>query len=367
MRSVPPISLALLLFVSPTPAQTLKTFVLPKGSETTRDKNYDHFLSPYSSLLPVHLQYIYGAGDVPVPAAVIKELTWRRNNYYGNPVPTTTQTMVVTLSTSPNATASMSPNFAKNFGTLTKQVFSGTVNWPSAPYKKAPAPFTHKIPLTTSFTFIRPQGKALLIDIKVTKSSTSRTYILDAVAPDTGSRTNNGNPPFTCKFSNGKFSNSLSYSLAGLTNNGGPWFVRYGGLLSGSVGIVTISAFGIGIPGYPIKLPIDLKGVGMPGCFWNVGLESGIWIPIKVDTFGFARLPSLTIPKGLGGKSFFDQGLVLDKKANTAGWITTWSSKWTIGTLKGPDANTLYRIRDTSSSPTGFFRKGWGTIVRIGY
>jgi hypothetical protein len=43
----------------------------------------------------------------------------------------------------------------------------------------------------------------------------------------------------------------------------------------------------------------------------------------------------------------------------------TSSSKWYVGSLTGPSANTVYKTMDSSSSPTGTKRTGYGTDLRI--
>jgi hypothetical protein len=339
---------------------------LPAGWTNNVDQIYDHYLVPSSSYVPLHLQYAYDTNDIPVGGAVITELAWHRNNYWGNGLPAGTLTCVVQLSVSPNPPSAMSTTFASNLGGPTTQVFNGTVNWPNVPKGTGPAPYTHTMLLTTPGIYAKGTNQSFVVDIVTTAVSgyINSTYTMAASAPDAGTRENNGPIRSSCKFSNGNFNSGLGYVLGGLNNNGGNWYVTYYSILPNAPGLITLSAFGTDNPGsWPI--PLDLTGIGAPNCWWHVGLESGIWIPVTANASGQATLPTLTVPPGLGGFNFYDHGFFLDAAANQAGFVPTWSSKWHIGTLKGPNANTLYRTQDTSSSPTGFLRPGYGTHLRI--
>jgi hypothetical protein len=348
------------------PAQTYDE--LPAGGWTQKvDEIYDSYLTTRTSYLPLHIQYAYDTSDIPVAGAVLTEAAWHRNNYYSNAMPAGSLTTTVTLSLSPNSPAAMSTTFASNLVNLTAQVFQGTVNFPTAPFQSGvPAPWTHVLKFTNPFIYAKGTNLSLVIDMVTTASTgyTTSTYLIDASGPDAGARTSNPSSSSTCKFSNGNYNNSLSYTTGGLNNNGGTWYVSYGSILPNAPGLVTLSAFGVDNPGsWPI--PLDLTGIGAPGCKWNVGFESGIWIPVTASATGSARLPNLTIPPGLGGFAFYDHGFFVDPAANQAGIVVTWSSKWYIGTGKAPSASTLYRTADTSSSPTGTLRAGTGTHVRI--
>ena len=339
---------------------------LPAGFTKTADNIYDYFLLPRTSYHPLHVQYCYDPADVGVPSAKFTELSWRRNNYYSNSVPAGSVTMTVNIGMSALTPATMSSTFANNITILPKQVFKGTVNYPVATKGTGPAPWTHVLKLQTPYVYVGPSGKSFTIDMVITATTgyTTSTYTMDAAAPDGGLRSSNPSSSSSCKFSSGKYNNSLSYTTGGLTNTGGTWYVQYGSILPNAPGIMTLSGFGIDNKG-PWPLPIDLTALGAPGCKWNVGLETGVWLPVTANASGSAKVPSLTIPAGLGGKSFYDHALFLDPKANKAGLVVTWSSKWYIGTGKGPSANTLYKTADTGGSATGSIRKGYGTHLRI--
>ena len=340
---------------------------LPAGYANTADKIYDYYLLPRTSYHPLHVQYCYDSSEIGVPAAKITELSWRRNNYYSNSVPAGSVTMTVLIGMSANTPANMSSTFANNITAQQKQVFQGTVNYPAATKGTGPAPYTHVLKLTTPYQWLGPAGKSFTVDMVITATTgyTTSTYTMDAAGPDAGGRENNGSAPSTCKFSNAKYASGLGYTTSGLTNTGGTWYVNYSSILPSAPGIMTISGFGLDNKG-PWPLPIDIKPLnGATGCFWHVGLESGIFLPLVANTSGQAQVPNITIPPGFGGKSFYDHSLWLDKAANPGGLVVGWSSKWYIGTGKGPSANTLYKTADTATSPTGSFRKGQGTMLRV--
>ena len=340
---------------------------LPKGYTTTVDQTYDYYLLCRSSYWPLHVQYCYDLADIPTGSPLIKELAWRRNNYYSNSVPAGTVTMTVTMGHSANLPSAMSSTFANNIANAAKVVFKGTANFPAAPKATGPAPWTHKIPLIAPGHILVTTGnKSITVDIVITATTGyTSTHTMDASGPDAGNRSNNGSIYSSCRFSNNKYNNSLSYTTGGLNNNGGTWYVQYGSILPNAPGVVTLSGFGIDNKGkWP--LPIDLTTIfGAPNCKWNVGLETGLWIPVTANASGNARLPNITIPPGFGGSAFYDHSLWFDKAANKGGVVVGWSSKWYIGTGKGPSANTLYRTADTSNSPTGYFRQGQGMHLRL--
>ena len=342
-------------------ASAQSTFVMPKGGVTVVDRNYDFTVLPYSRIVPVHVQHSYDVADIPVAGGTFKEIAFRRNNFYGNNVPAGSTTMTVQMATSPLTTSAMSTTFATNLKNLVRQVFSGKVSWPAAAKGTGPAPFTHKLKLTTPYIYVRGSNKSLIVDYVITASTFTGTVVIDATGPDVGSRSNNGPIRSQCKFSTGKYNNSLGYRspVAGQT-----WYVRYGSLPANAAVIATLSAYGVNNRG-PWPLPIPLAGLGAANCFWHVGLELGVWIPLKANASGSAQWPNLTLPAALAGKTFYDHALVVDKTANNWGLVPTWSSAWKVGTGKGPSGNTVYRTQDSAKNATGFLRRGYGTLIQV--
>ena len=363
MRSRFPSLSALLITTSIGMAQTYTE--LPAGFTTLVTEYYDPYLAPASSYIPVHIQYAYSVNDIPVPVANITELAWHRNNYWGNGMPAGSITTTVTLGMSPNAPSAMSTTFASNLVNLTSVVYSGTTNWPLVNKGTGPAPYTHNILLNTPYLYIAGSNLSFVVDHVMTATTyANSTYTIDAAAPDGGKRMENGGAQSTCKFSNGNYNNSLSYTTGGLSNSGGTWYVQYGSVVPNAVGATSLSAYGLDYQG-PFTLPIDLAAINAPGCKWTIGLESGIAIGVTANASGQARVPNVTIPPGLGGFAFYEQAIFIDPPANGVGLVVTWPSKWYVGTGKGPVANTLYKTQDTASSPTGNLRPGYGTHLRI--
>ncbi len=356
---------ALATFVAAASLQAQTYVELPGGGYTTQvDQIYDSYLCTRTSYQPLHIQYAYDTADVP-SAGVIKSLAWHRNNYYSNAMPAGSITTTITMALSPNTPANMSSTFANNLVNVPMVVFTGTTNWPAIAKGTGPAPWTHTVMLTTPYPFAKAPG-SLIVDMVTTASTgyTTSTYTIDASGPDAGGRTSNGNAQSACKFSSGSYNSGLSYTTGGLNNNGGIWYVQYNSLLANVPGVAVLSLFGLDNPG-PWPLPINLAPFGAPTCNWHVGFDLPAFnFPIAANASGSARLPNVTIPAGLGGLSFYDHTLFLDQAA-PGGLVSGWSSKWYIGTGKGPAANTLYRTADTSGSPTGSFRAGQGTHLRI--
>lgn len=345
--------------------------VVPSGSATTADKQYDSYLCTRPTYLPLHIQYIYDSADFTKPAGAVTQIAFRRNNYYGNSMPAGSITCTVKIGYSTNPANTPSTTFANNILIPAPTTFfTGTVNWPTAPKGTGPAPFTHVIkpPAPTVFLPGAATTKSVCFDMVTTASTyANSTYTIDSYADPAGNRVSNTSAQSSCKFSNNNYNNSIGYSTSGLTSKGGTWYVRYSNILPNAVGLGTISFFGVKKPGtWP--LPIDLTPLGAPGCTWNVGLELGFWVPLTANASGQAAWPNITIPPGLGGVSFYDHAFFLDKAANKAGLVVAWSSEWQIAGGKGPIASTVYQTADTGSSPTGrILGNHEATIMQITY
>lgn len=365
--------------------------VLPKGFEKIQDTNNDQSYlgrggmnyNGTTTYVPMHIQTGYALADLGLPVLKAKTLSYRRNNYYGNNMYKSTQTLAIYMSHSTVDTTAYTTTFATNEGKTRTQVFGtggkpAVLNWPAAPYVnngQKPLPFTLKIPLASPYVVISSGGKSLCIDFSVTKrvstyQSGANTYnanlFLDAAGKAQGNRITNGTIASKCKFSTGKYNSSLGYTRSGLTTLGGPWYVRYGNLPANSIGVATLSGFGVKTKPNPFKLPIDLTPAGAPNCFWNVGLETGFWVALKANSSGSMSWPTLTIPAGLAPSSFYDQCLVIDPKANKFGFVPTWSSEWQIAQALTPKCVTVYKHQDTTPpAKTGSMRSVFAAIIRL--
>lgn len=351
-------------------AQTTK-FYLPKGTETTSTNVYDQsYFGTSATNFPVHVQHMYALADMPQPVMVVNQLAYRRNNYYGNTIYASTQTLTLHLSHGANAPSAASSTFANNEGASKTKVFDGAITggWPAAPYSGPnPAPFVFIIKLNAPYRVIQTLGKSLTLDYMLTardhktSSGSQTTMLFDAAGVDGGARASNGPSSFNCKDSAGKYNNSIGYRYPVV---GGTWYVRYSNLLPNRPVVVTISGYGMPPNNGPWPIPFDLNAIlGLQkGCQFQVGLDIPLWIPIMSNSSGQAQLPNITMPAGTGGVVFYDHGLVSDPQIQ-GGWVTTWSSRWTIGTGLGPDAATIYKTKDTGGSATGSVRSKYAMIM----
>ncbi|MEZ5988419.1 MAG: hypothetical protein R3F30_04730 [Planctomycetota bacterium] len=372
------------------------TFVLPQGVEKfQRTENDQSYLgrggSSYNGstvYVPMHIQNTFPMAEVPVTAAKVLGIAMRRNNYYGNAMYASATDLTVHMSTAAGAADQASSTFASNEGTNRAQVWgtggsTATLNWPAAPYVnngQQPLPFVLKIPFSNPFVLIASSGKSICIDYYITKrtspyQSGPNTYeanlFLDATGTVYGNRTENGGYQSACKFSDGTGQGGIGYTRGGLTENGGAWYVNYTVPLN-TIGVATISGYGVNTPNNPFNNPIDLTAFGAPGCKWMVGLETGFWVALKTTNYtsnASANWPQLQIPAGLKpGTEFFDQGLFIDTKANKLGLIPSWSSTWTIEKYYQPLVSTVYKHQDTTPpSTTGSVRRNFAVITEFTY
>ena len=65
------------------------------------------------------------------------------------------------------------------------------------------------------------------------------------------------------------------------------------------------------------------------------------------------------------GRAFYDQGLIFDATANFLGFVTSWSSKWTIGSNRSVPGSLVYGTDFLASNPTGLLNVGFVTSLRL--
>ena len=366
MTITKPLACALAMIALPIAGRAQTYDELPAGYTNSTGPSADPYFVAGPGILPVHLQYAYDTADLPVTVATITELAWHRNNFWLNTMPAGTITMTIVIGTSPNAPALTSNAFATNLAHGTSTVFSGTVSWPSVSKGTGPAPYTHSVMLASPYAYAPGTDKSFVVDVVETASTyVNASPLVDASEPDIGRRFENGGLQLSCRFHNGNYSGGLDGSVfAALNNNGGLWYLRFTGLLPNAAGYMMLSAYGLDRPG-PYTLPLDLAPLGAPGCKWTIGFELGPIFPIVVDASGSARGPNLIVPPGLGGDWFYDQSVFLDPTANALGLVVTWPSKWYVGTGRGPSANMLYNLQDTTNRPSGSIFFGRGTHLRV--
>lgn len=280
-------------------------------------------------------------------------ISMRRPVGLGNSNPAITTTATLVMSVSGNAPGASTTTFATNHGATTQTVISGSISLPAATNPATwPAPWVPAFPFSAPYVYVPATGGSLVIDLTQVQAAGATSWYVEYTTPDNGGRAGNGSAPSTCRFSNNGYNSGLSYTTAGLNPAGGTWYASYNGLLPNAVGVVAISAFGVDNKGtWP--LPLDLTGVGAPGCFFNVGLEIGFVAAMTASASGSARTPNVTIPAGLGGNAFYDQTLWIDPAANALGLVTGWSSKWLIGTGAGAPAAFVYATGNSHMNATG--------------
>ena len=367
------LTVALGFLITQAAAQTTGSFVVPSALEKGRGNSYFYYLTWYSStpMQPVHVQLIYDVKDIKVPAALLREMYFRRSSYVGNENYPYKAAMDITLSMGPNPPAGANPTFKNNIGGNPVNVFKGTVNLPNTKYVPPPnlPPWNVKIVFTKPFPYISVKGKSLVVDATCTAYTSlgtkSGSWYMDMLIPPPGKRVSNPSAQPSCKFSNGKYNNSISHRNPVL---GGVWYVRYNNVLPNTSGFGALGNVGAKGKWGPFTLPFDLGPLGAPGCSWSVNVL--ITVALTSNSSGSASWPSIPVPNNpvLAGASFYDHAALLDPKANALGIVTTWSSKWTIGGGFTPPGSIVYKYRDTTPpSPTGNLRTGNAVAVKFVY
>ena len=353
MRSFVLLFLALALLLPALAAQN--TFTVPSWVGVKKASSYEYYLFGYSSTSPyqpVHMQQIYDVTDIPIPAAPIKSMAFRRSSYVGNTHYAATATVSVTMSMGPNDSTSASTTFASNLGTTPPpvNVFSGNVNLPPAPLSSTPQ-WEVDIPFNPPFQYIAAAGKSLVVDItctSVTWAGSTGSWYRDAHQAASGLRDTNGSTWSKCLFSNGKYNSSIGYSRPTI---GGQWYVYYYNAPANAAGLGTMGVQGVGSTWMGMTLPISLTPFGAPNC----GIASDILVVVALTPgSSYARWPTQNIPNdpALANAVFYDQGLIVDPPANTLGLVSCWPSKWTIGDGINPPGCLIYKYRDTTPPST---------------
>lgn len=298
-------------------------------------------------------QTIVDCADITATVAVWRSIEIRRPIGLGNANPAITTRANLVMSVSSAAWTASTTNFAMNHGASPKTLISGSISLPAATNQATwPAPWQPKFPFSAPFVYTGLTGGSLVIDMTQVQATGQTSWYVEYTTPDVGGRATNGSTPSQCKFSNAKYNSGLSYTTSGLNPNGGNWYVQYNNLLPNVVGVVALSAHGMDNRGtWP--LPIDLTGLGAPGCNWYVGLEIGFLGAIVANANGSARLPNIAIPPGLGGSAFYDHTLWFDAQANAGGLVVGWSSKWSIGTGIGAPSAFVYATGNNHTNATG--------------
>ncbi|MEZ5964831.1 MAG: hypothetical protein R3F56_13380 [Planctomycetota bacterium] len=299
-----------------------------------------------------HAQMIYDVADVQTPSATWTGLAVRRPVGLGNSNPAMTTTATIVMSVSPLAYAATTTNFAGNHG-VTTTVLSGSINLPAnGNLPTWPAPWETPFPFSASFSYSNTAGQSLVVDIMQTGNSATTPWYVEAWYPDTGRRASNPSAQSSCRFSNGNYNSGLSYRLPVV---GGGWYVNYSSVLPNAPGFAAIGVQGVGGNWLGLPLPFDLGVFGATGCSWNVSMD--VTVPITANASGTAGWPTnlVTIPnqRWFIGRDFYDHAALVDPAANAFGIVTTWSSKWTIGSNRGQPGAFVSAVGNSAGNATG--------------
>lgn len=319
--------------------------VIPSAAATTKPNplawNSNIFYSTTSTTTAhdSHTQSIYDVNDISTPAGVWNSLAVRRPVGLGNSNAAFTTTATVKLSVGPNAPTAASTTFANNLGASVTTVINGPISLPAANNQATwPAPWQTPFAFSVPFVYAKAAGAGLVIDILQVGNTGTAIWYLEATGPDNGSRAENGGPQSTCKFSNGNYNSGLGYTPPRV---GGSWYLSYSSILPNAVGFGAIGGAGVGGNWGSFTLPIDLGQFGATGCKWSVSAD--FTVPLTASATGSAAWTTIPIPNNpsLGGGVFYDHAAFIDLAANSFGIVTTWSSKWTVGTGIGAPACTV--------------------------
>lgn len=340
-------------------ALTSQSVILPSAVANTRPTSRTYYTgnvfyatTSTTTARDSRAQMIYDVADVSTPAAQWTGLSIRRPTGLSSANSASTTTATISMSVSPLAYASTTTNFAANHG-VTTTVLSGPISLPGSVNPPTwPAPWEAPYPFAVPFTYTNTAGQSLVVDLAQSGNTATSPWYVEAWYPDTGGRDSNVAAQSSCRFSNGNYNNSLSYRLPVL---GGAWYVNYNNLLPNAIGFAAIGGSGVGGTWLGFPLPIDLSSFGAAGCSWNVSMD--ITIPLTASATGSAGWPTnlVTIPNGprLIGRSFYDHAAFVDPAANAFGIVTTWSSKWTIGSNRGQPGAFVYAVGNAAGNATG--------------
>ena len=334
--------------------------ILPSAVATTRPTSSTFYTGNvfYSTTSTTtahdsHTQMIYDVLDIAPVTASWNSLSVRRPTGLGNANVATTTNAVIMMSVSPLAYSATTTNFANNHSATPTTVLSGPINLgPATNPGTWPAPWETPFPFAAPFTYIGAAGLSLVVDVMQTGNSATSPWYLEAWYPDTGTRASNPNAQSSCRFSNGNYNSGLGYRLPVV---GGTWYVNYSSVLPNTFGFAALGTQGVGGTWGGFPLPIDLTLFGAPGCSWSVSAD--VMVPITSTASGSASWPTnlVTIPNGpwMAGVQFYDHAALVDAAANNFGIVTTWSSRWRIGSNRGQPGCFVYATGNSAGNATG--------------
>lgn len=368
-----------LLFLLSAPICAQVSVVVPKGSNTASPGYYTAYIfygtTSTSLKSESRAQSFYGAGEFS-NVTPIGSIQYRRPQNLGNQNKVCTGNLRVWMEGSSVAPQSASTTFATNRNNPTL-VFSGSYNLPDRNRGTTwPDPWEAAITFnqTTSVLFVPQAHSSLMVETEWSNSTGTSPWYLESSRADNGVRATNLSASGHCRpHSDGGYSNSLSYRSPIV---GGQWYLQYSGMPSNvpsmSKSFMLLSAAGVGASHWGRTLPFSIDSLGVPGLTTMTGtcqlaVKDDIYLPLTytpnttgTKNRGTLRSPTVTIPNvpAAAGATFYDQGICFDTDPTTKQekLVTTWSSRWTVGSGTGEDVSMVYRPGDITQT-TGYLRK----------
>lgn len=222
----------------------------------------------------------------------------------------------LSLGYSSNTPTNMSATFASNRTGTQTLVFSGKYSLPAQ--NATTRPFNIRWKLAKPYIYTRTKGH-LLIEYEVPVSPSKSEYFLDAHLASTSSG-------FSYNFGKaGNFASPEAYKLFCANDKDlqpGGKAVMVALPLTKQYPALSIWGFSRDKWG-PVKLPLDMGGLGAKLNFLNVSPDLMFGMPLTAVKNGFEGRAGLPIPadKNLMGKTIYSQALFVDAKANQAGLV----------------------------------------------
>ncbi len=346
----------------------LQTAVNPPGNATVEGNSRRGFFSNTATGRTRH-QEIIGFSGNPFQG-LIQRVAYRRDNdtivASGN-YAAFSPDFDMTLSTSPNNTLTMSPDFASNIGADAMLVHSGPVSWPAeAKMPPGPTPFNYAVALSSFFPYQSTNGDLCVEIITQPITNPNSLFFIDADASSAGSSDMVLGAP--C----GTGSANDSY----VSDNWGPGAYAYAVQDNGPHSVPSVATFGTTSPTIAgIPLPVDLFFIGAPGCLLQSDVALGQFPGMTTSSgrwdlyFTIPNLPTL------GGQHVRFQWVnVLDAGAGNAAQLSvTAGHEVTIATpMPGtpPQSESLASFTTSSTTiPTtaALVQQGYGFVIELGY
>jgi hypothetical protein len=354
MRSIALTLIALPALTLAVPAQQKK--VIPSAAATQDGSTQTPYFSGYGAGIA---QQIIDAAAVARGAAIINELALRADGSNLVVVPSRSFTQLkLSLGYTSLTPATMSSTFASNRTGQQTVMFSGAYNLPAQ--DAISRPFNIPWKFTTPFLYATANGN-LLVEFEVPGPATKSNYFLDAHQDTTSGGTAT---PFGTA---GSFFNPEVYRVS---------CADVSQLKPGGSAQLLIASFvsqypAVAIWGFsnkqfgPLPLPFDLTVLGAPGNFLNVSMDLVLPMSLTMGSGGWEARSTLPIPSlsALRGLTIFAQGLFIDAKANTLGWVLSQGLAMTLE--RAGVESRLLGTYDSTQATGSLLPVGTGMVMQL--